>query len=79
MSYNNMNVNKREKRFKKDLVAYKNHPNYKNVKELYLNDVIKTIVSAEKQLKKIKLTNKGLVYKASLNNQNKLINFLCYL
>ena len=73
MSYNNMNVNKREKRFKKDLVAYKNHPNYKNVKELYLNDVIKTIVSAEKQLKKIKLTNKGLVYKASLNNQNKLI------
>lgn len=70
------NQEKRLKKFNKELFMFKKHPNYDDIKELYINNIIKTIVSAEKAIKKIKITNKGLVYKSSVDNQQKIITQL---
>lgn len=61
-----MNITKREKRFNKDMYLYKTHPFYNEIKQLYLNNVIKTITSAESKINKIKVKKDGKVYKSSI-------------
>lgn len=68
-----VNQEKRVKKFNKEMSLYKTHPNYNDIKELYVNNVIKSIVSAEKTINKIKITKKGDVYKTSINAQQKVI------
>lgn len=63
----------RSKKFEKELQIFKNHPNYEDVKYLYVNDNIKNIASARKQLNNIKLTTKGSIYKTSLPKQEKFL------
>jgi hypothetical protein len=62
MSYNKLN---REKKFDKLNYNYKNHPNYKDIKKLYMNNIITRIDSTEKLFNKIKLTKAGKLYKTS--------------
>ena len=62
MSYNKLN---REKKFDKLNYNYKNHPNYKDIKKLYVNNIITRIDSTEKLFNKIKLTKAGKLYKTS--------------
>lgn len=66
------NKEKRVKKFNKDLFMFVNHPNFKDVRELYVNDLIKNIASAEKTLRDIRITNKGEVFKNSIANQQKV-------
>lgn len=66
MSNNLMNTVKREKKFNKEMSLYVSHPYYNDIKQLYINNVIKTITSAEAKIKKIKITTKGKVYKTSI-------------
>jgi hypothetical protein len=72
----NSNPEKRVKKFNKEMSIFKSHPNYDDIKELYVNNVIKTIVSAEKAIRKIRITNKGQVYKSSVNAQQKVVQQL---
>ena len=81
MSNNNMkpNTQKRVKKFTKEMSLYVKHPNYEEIKQLYLNNLIKTITGAENIILKIKITKKGTIDKRSkgqLNNLNKLKNDL---
>ena len=62
MSYNKLN---RDKKFDKSMIQYKNHPNYKDIKKLYVNNIIKRIDSTEKLFNKVKLTKAGKLYKTS--------------
>jgi hypothetical protein len=71
-----VNKEKRLKKFSKEMSLFKTHPNYNDIKELYINNVIKTIVSAEKAINKIRITNKGQVYKSSVNAQQKVVKQL---
>lgn len=66
------NKEKRVKKFNKDLFMFVNHPNFKDVRELYVNDIIKNIASAEKTLRDIRITNKGEVFKNSVAKQTQL-------
>ena len=68
-----VNQEKRLKKFSKEMSLFKTHPNYNDIKELYINNVIKTIVSAEKAINKIRITKKGLVYKNSIGAQEKVV------
>ena len=67
------NQQKRTNKFNRELSLLKTHPNFNDVKQLYVNNIIKNIASAEKKLLSIKLTNKGQVYKTSLSKQQELI------
>lgn len=71
----NINMLKRVKKFQKDLSIYSNNPFYEDIKQLYKNDLIKTITSAENALKKIRVTKKGTIDKRS-NKQVENINKL---
>lgn len=62
MTYNKVN---REKKFDKINYQYKNHPNYKDIKKLYVNNIIKRIDATEKLFNKVKLTKEGKIYKTS--------------
>lgn len=74
MNINNMNPNsvKRFKKFDKEMSLYVKHPNYEEIKQLYLNNILKTITSAENMILKIKITKKGTVDKRSLPKLTKL-------
>jgi len=60
-----VNLEKRTKKFNKEFELIKTHPYYDTIKELYLNGTIKTISSASKQFKKLKITKAGKLYKSS--------------
>lgn len=68
-----VNQEKRTKKFNKEMFLYKTHPNYDDIKELYINNVIKTIISAQKAINKIRITKKGKVFKTSLRAQEKIV------
>lgn len=68
----NPNTEKRSKKFQSELSFYAKHPYFEEVKQLYLNNAIKSLVSAEKQLKSIKITKAGKVYKTSTRAVEKL-------
>jgi hypothetical protein len=76
---NNINMNpnavKRLKKFTKEMSLYIKHPNYDEIKQLYINNLIKTITSAENMILKIKITKKGTVDKRS-SNQFETLNKL---
>ena len=46
----NPNIQKRLKKFTKEFSLYVKHPNYNEFKQLYLNNIIKTITSAENMI-----------------------------
>jgi hypothetical protein len=70
----NVNSEKRLKKFnKKFFLLYKNHPNYEDIKTLYINDILKNINSVDKAFRKIKITKKGKVYKVGEESQKKII------
>ena len=48
-----INMLKRVKKFTKDLSIYSTNPFYEDIKQLYKNDLIKTITSAENALNNI--------------------------
>jgi hypothetical protein len=68
-----VNQEKRTKKFNKEMFLYKTHPNYDDIKELYINNVIKTIISAQKAINKIRITKKGKVFKTSIKAQEKIV------
>ncbi len=59
-------TDKRFKRFNKELSLYASNPFFKKINNLYVNNIIKSIPSAEKILKKIKITKKNELYKSSI-------------
>jgi hypothetical protein len=64
---------KRFKRFNKQFSSlFSSNPYFEKVRELYANDVIKTVTSANKILKKIKITKKKELYKSSVKTANDL-------
>ena len=69
-----VNLVKREKKFNKEFEFNKTHPYYNTIKELYLNNTIKSISSASKQFKKLKITKAGKLYKTSAKAETTLIN-----
>ena len=66
------NPDKRTKKYDKEMIIYRKHPNYDVIKELYVENNVKSIASAKAILNKIKITNKGQVFKTSTNAQEKL-------
>jgi len=68
-----MNIQKRVKKFNKQFLFFKNHPNYEDIKTLYINNILKSTSSVNKAFKKIKLTKKGEIYKTSKLTQEKII------
>jgi len=71
-----MNIQKRVKKFNKQFLFFKNHPNYEDIKTLYINNILKSTSSVNKAFKKIKLTKKGEIYKTSKLTQEKIIQAL---
>ena len=57
---NNNNVEKRVKKFDREMSLYTKHPQYEDIKQLYINGVVKTITSAESKINKLKYTKKGI-------------------
>ena len=51
----NINILKRSKTINKVGSFYLNHPTFETVKQLYLNNIIKSIASVEKTLNSIKV------------------------
>lgn len=70
-----MSVEKREKKFMK-LTEYLDNPYFNAVKELYVNDKIKTLPTAINLLKKIKLTKKNIINKNSIKTVYKINDLL---
>jgi len=62
----NINILKRSKTINKLESFYLNHPSFETVKQLYLNNTIKSIASVEKTLKSIKVKKNGELYKTSI-------------
>jgi hypothetical protein len=60
-----MTFDKRLKKFNKFYNIYSSNPYYEKIKELYSNDIIKTVTSVDKLFKKIKVTKKNQLYKSS--------------
>lgn len=60
-----VNQEKRLKKFEKEFSFYTSHPYYNVIKSLYVNGDFKTIPSASKQFRKIKITKTGSVFKSS--------------
>jgi len=60
------NQEKRSRKFDRELRLYKSNPMYETVKELYLANGYKSILSAEKALKKVKVTKSGTINKNSI-------------
>ena len=69
----NVNLEKRFKKFDTEFYNLKKHPYYTTIKNLYLNNQIKTITSASKQFKKLKLTKTGKIFKSSVNAEKQFI------
>lgn len=67
-----INVDKRTKRFKRLFTAYQNHPYYKKIFELYLNDELKTVRQVNKYFRKIRITKKNEVHKRDIKNVNEI-------
>jgi hypothetical protein len=63
-------TNKRFNKFNKEFSYFKTNPYFNQIRQLYIENVIKNITSAERYLTKIKITKKGQVYKTS----SKLVN-----
>ena len=59
----NLNNTNRIKKFNKEMVLYGQHPKYEIIKQLYINNIIKTITSAESNFNKLKYTKNGIIYK----------------
>ena len=68
-------MEKRVKKFSKDLSIYSSNPLYEDIKQLYKNNLIKTLDSAENALMKIRVTKTGTIDKRS-NKQVENINKL---
>jgi hypothetical protein len=69
----NVNLEKRFKKFDTEFYNLKKHPYYTTIKNLYLNNQIKTITSASKQFKQLKLTKTGKIFKSSINAEKQFI------
>jgi hypothetical protein len=76
MTNSNINILKRSKTIKKLPSFYLNHPSFETVKQLYLNNVIKSIASVEKTLNSIKVKKNGEYYKTSIKKVEKLEKLL---
>lgn len=67
------NIIKRSKNLIKKLESfYTSHPSFETVKELYLNNTIKSIASVKKTLNNIKVKKNGELYKTSVKKVEKL-------
>ena len=66
------NILKRSKTINKLESFYLNHPSFNTVKQLYLNNTIKSIASVEKTLKSIKVKKNGELYKTAVKKAEKL-------
>ena len=67
------NIIKRSKNLIKKLESfYTSHPSFETVKELYLNNTIKSIASVKKSLNAIKVKKNGELYKTSVKKVEKL-------
>ncbi len=72
----NINTLKRSKTINKLESFYLNHPSFETVKQLYLNNIIKSIASVEKTLKSIKFKKNGEYYKTSIKKAQTLNDML---
>ena len=72
MTNTNINTLKRSKTINKLESFYLNNPTFETVKQLYLNNVIKSIASVEKTLKSIKVKKNGELYKTSIKKAQAL-------
>lgn len=61
----NINSSKRETRFKKEFKYYLNHPQYNELKNLYINGVFKNIKSIENQFIKLRIKKDKKPYLSS--------------
>ena len=66
------NIKKRSSNLNNLESFYINHPSFETVKQLYLNNTIKSIASVEKTLKSIKVKKNGEYYKTSIKKVEKL-------
>lgn len=63
-------------KFNKNLINFKNNPNFSKIKKIYLENNDFSIASARKLLNMVKYTIKGDVKKQSLSNVEKLNNII---
>jgi hypothetical protein len=63
---------KRFKRFNRELSSQANNPYFSKIRDLYVNNIIKNIPSAEKNLKGIRITNKKVLYKTSIRKAEEI-------
>ena len=66
------NQNKRFKKFNKQLSLYAKNPLFNDIRQLYMDNDLKMITSAEKLLKKVKITKSGIYDKRSKPTINKV-------
>ena len=66
------NIKKRSSNLNNLESFYINHPSFETVKQLYLNNTIKSIASVKKSLKSIKVKKNGEYYKTSIKKVEKL-------
>ena len=66
------NIKKRSSNLNNLESFYINHPSFETVKQLYLNNTIKSIASVEKTLKSIKVKKNGEYYKTYIKKVEKL-------
>jgi len=69
-----MTAEKRLKKFEKEFSFYTSHPYFNTIKTLYVNGELKTLPSASKQFKKLKVTKSGNLYKTSANAEKQFIS-----
>ncbi len=68
----NINIKKRSSNLNNLESFYINHPSFNTVKQLYLNNTIKSIASVEKTLNGIKVKKNGELFKTSVKKAEKL-------
>ena len=69
-----MTQEKRLKKFEKEFSFYVSHPYYNAIKTLYVNGELKSLPSASRQFRKLKVTKSGKLYKTSTNAEKQFIN-----
>ena len=69
-----MTAEKRLKKFDKEFSFYVSHPYYNAIKTLYVNGELKSLPSASRQFRKLKVTKSGKLYKTSANAEKQFIS-----
>ena len=60
-----MSSNLRLKKFNKKLSYFSKHPYFTQVRDLYMNNIYKSVLQCEAKLNRLRITNKGKLYKTS--------------